>query len=610
VLAICCFVSCEVLTVGMRRADLGPYDKRKSRRIEITESAPDTASSSSRPNARPFPTVLGEVFLSNKLSAKDSQALSYAAQAGGNADVGIERLAKAGNWGQAPKNLARDLTKALMAGVDMPVVFTWPIPIWDTVNLVQTMCDYPFLLPHELIEHIVRKGGLAQLLVAQEEFPELFRNLGAACRSHALPPGATIAVGIHGDGVPFTKKDSIEIISFNFLAMPTADRIPFTGISKKHLCHCGCKGKHTWHAILEVLKWSLLMCFVGRVSAYLPDGSAWQVARDGIGTLRQGTQLSYHALLLQFRGDWPFLRTLFDFPAWNQPRICFLCRCGPRGSDMPFTDPSSSSKWRRFRYAANEFIQELRLLGVSICALLSLPAFTIACVLLDWLHVVDLGVGADVLGCFFYDLISTDGIIEGSNQEERLSTLWKILKEWYALHKPPCVLDNLTDTMIRKSGTSKPKLRAKGAECRYLIPFAVYLSDKLRHNGPHWSTIAAMFFHLHMIQLAISADVYDADYAKEHCRLFCVLYISLAEEALARGRDLMWQPKPKMHLLQEMVEYLAPEHGSPKHFWCYRDESWCGFWARASKRRGGANTASVTAMRFLNRYRALMAKQF
>ena len=165
----------------------------------------------------------------------------------------------------------------------MPVVFTWPIPIWDTVNLVQTMCDYPFLLPHELIEHIVRKGGLAQLLVAQEEFPELFRNLGAACRSHALPPGATIAVGIHGDGVPFTKKDSIEIISFNFLAMPTADRIPFTGISKKHLCHCGCKGKHTWHAILEVLKWSLLMCFVGRVSAYLPDGSAWQVARDGKG---------------------------------------------------------------------------------------------------------------------------------------------------------------------------------------------------------------------------------------------------------------------------------------------------------------------------------------
>ena len=113
-----------------------------------------------------------------------------------------------------------------------------------------------------------------------------------------------------------------------------------------------------------------------------------------------------------------------------------------------------------------------------------------------------------------------------------------------------------------------------------------------------------------MIQLAISADVYDADYAKEHCRLFCVLYISLAEEALARGRDLMWQPKPRMHLLQEMVEYLAPEHGSPKHFWCYRDESWCGFWARASKRRGGANTASVTAMRFLNRYRALMAKQF
>ena len=113
-----------------------------------------------------------------------------------------------------------------------------------------------------------------------------------------------------------------------------------------------------------------------------------------------------------------------------------------------------------------------------------------------------------------------------------------------------------------------------------------------------------MFTYLLRLALLVSSDEYDKQAACDSCRKFGILYSALAEEALAQGKAFLWQPKPKMHLLQELVEYQAQFWGSPKHFWCYRDESWCGFWAKAAHRRGGANNAATTTDRFLNRYRA------
>lgn len=59
---------------------------------------------------------------------------------------------------------------------------------------------------------------------------------GGVRKRKDLEPRKTVAIGVHGDGVPYTKKDSIEILSWNFLALPTMDRIPITAISKQFLC--------------------------------------------------------------------------------------------------------------------------------------------------------------------------------------------------------------------------------------------------------------------------------------------------------------------------------------------------------------------------------------
>ena len=46
----------------------------------------------------------------------------------------------------------------------------------------------------------------------------------------------------------------------------------------------------------------------------------------------------------------------------------------------------------------------------------------------------------------------------------------------------------------------------------------------------------------------------------------CVLYDALHEEMVAKGKPLLWDLKPKVHLLQELVEFQATELGNPRNF--------------------------------------------
>ena len=469
----------------------------------------------------------------------------------------------------------------------------------------QELTWHPFLLPHEMIHYIVQKD-LSWLQLKAADFPETNALLEDVCNKFNVQQAVTAGIGLHGDGVPYTKKDSVEIVSFNFLGFPTADRIPITCISKKYLCKCGCKGIHTWYKILEVVVWSFKMLLVGYVSKYLPNKEVWQQKGN---LLKAGTKLACHAFVLKVRGDWPFLKTLFSFPQHNELRgLCWQCLAsGIQGSALTFKKTGLDALWRKNRVTCEEFLQSLRAANLPVSPLLSLPGFSLKFVVLDWLHVVDLGVAADLLGNLFWQVISTSNqVCVASSKGHRLDLLWAKLQEWYKATRPASRLDNLTEEMI-KSG-DKPKLRAKGAECRYLLVFGAELACELADKQPnsHNSTVATLFCKLVLLQRMVSGSLlFHSDTAALLCRQACVLYTALHEAMVCKNKPNLWDLKPKLHLLQEMVEYQSHLHGNPRNFWCYRDESWCGFWAKAAKRRGGANSAAMTPERFLQRYRAL-----
>jgi hypothetical protein len=467
---------------------------------------------------------------------------------------------------------------------------------------VQTQVEMPFILPHEIIHYFVTANGIQPYLFNQpSKWQQLCDDMTDKLN---LPKESTVHIGIHGDGVPFSKSDSIEILAINFLAQPKGQRVPFTAVSKKHLCKCGCLGRHTWYAILGVFKWSMLMLLAGTVSKFCPDGSDFG-AEAYKKLLRPGFKLCCHALLGQIRADWPFLSCLFNVPTHASSLICWLCKAGARNQPNSYTDCRKTAGWRSMRYVKHEFWACLLALGVALCPILELPGISEMSIVLDWLHVMDLGVSQDILGCFFWELIVNANLLAGATQDARLKSLWTTLRSWYATAKAPCRLDHLTKEMIRR-GSGKPKLRAKGAETRYVVPFAASLARSFVAVNEHMRTVAHLLLQLLLLQLLCSGTAeWNHALACEVCQKLVDLYQALSLEAEAAGMDYMWSLKPKVHLMIEMIQYLSYYHGVPSEFWYYRDESFCGYWAKASHRRGGANNPATTVERFLQRYLAL-----
>ena len=78
----------------------------------------------------------------------------------------------------------------------------------------------------------------------------------------------------------------------------------------------------------------------------------------------------------------------------------------------------------------------------------------------------------------------------------------------------------------------------------------------------------------------------------------CIALHSLGEGSLGARGIGFWRTKPKLHLLQEILEYTALEAGSPSRYWTYMDESWGGWLATTGgqERRGQQPFPSLTEL--------------
>ena len=95
------------------------------------------------------------------------------------------------------------------------------------------------------------------------------------CNTHNLHNSKTIPIGKHMDGVPFQKKETVEVISWNFMAFPKLERVLFGLVEKQLLCKCGCHGRCTIDGMFIAFVWSLGCLFVGKNPSARHDGSDW-----------------------------------------------------------------------------------------------------------------------------------------------------------------------------------------------------------------------------------------------------------------------------------------------------------------------------------------------
>ena len=242
--------------------------------------------------------------------------------------------------------------------------------------------------------------------------------------------------------------------------------------------------------------------------------------------------------------------------------------------------------------------------GKNISPLFGCPGFSLECVCIGALHCMDLGISQDIIGCIFWEAIQKLEI--GRTHKAKCNALWMKLKAYYATYKVKSQVQCLYLTMIKKTGET-PKLKCKGAQTRHMVPFAKEIAQQLH---AHLQTTHSKW----VLQISqVLEDIYfcmdsywDSDIVADLSMELGKLYQKLNNEAIKNNSN-MWKMKPKLHMVQEMLEYQGKELGNPRGFWEYLDEDFVGMVAKLAMRKGGGNTHRACSGNAMQRCRALLA---
>lgn len=134
-----------------------------------------------------------------------------------------------------------------------------------------------------------------------------------------------------------------------------------------------------------------------------------------------------------------------------------------------------NAPWRQDRLDHWACLRRMRQAGLTLSPLFASPCLKTTCFLLDWMHIVDLGVAADVSGNL---LKMCMGKYPARSESERCRLMLLEVQQYYRTHQVESRFDNITPRMIYLPG-KPPKLKGKAAEVRYLVPFVADLADRM-----------------------------------------------------------------------------------------------------------------------------------
>ena len=540
------------------------------------------------PKSKRFRHNVADLMLSNQISGQRAQELCQDALASGS--TGVEDLVKGADAPHAVaagrnKNALRDMRRRLMKKSPWFDEYLAMVPAWNPGKQKEQLLKVPFLLPHELIhafldedrELLLQTSGLCKQ--SQEHLEHMQRSFKAP---------AALACGLWIDGTPynFDRSQTLECICLSFPGLGGANaslRLPLCAIPK-HWC---IKGK-TLSKMLGIIAWSFIFLANAVWPSRRHDGTPWS-PQDSKRRQKSLSAMAFPAFLVEVRGDWAMRKEVFNFPGWRDKKgCCHLCKCKPE-------------EMRDFEsHKAHERLPHYTLMGWiletegSINELFKTPGLTSAQFLLDWLHIVDIGIASDFLGNLFYYMVHHK--MEGNNLSEKVCALFKKIQEYYKAEGIESKLPTLTLLMIRKKATQSPKLRAKAAEARGLILFAHKVCETYMEDScvlEHGIKMAAT--ELWRCYGCLSKDTFQQAKLQAHARKFLLLC-----KGLENPEQKTWMIKPKHHSFLEM----ALQGSNPADSWTYRDEDFGGFLSHLAQVRGGSHNAHSIGMRVLTNFRA------
>ena len=202
----------------------------------------------------------------------------------------------------------------------------------------------------------------------------------------------------------------------------------------------------------------------------------------------------------------------------------------------------------------------------------SLPGFDLSYCRPDFMHTCCLGIVQDLAGNILWDLFKS---LKGTFRQpdgacSKLLNMIKICSHELQAEAP---LNNLTVFMIRGAANKKPKLKAKAAENRRLVPVLRLMLQKCFEVATPYEVKRLQCLEaMCKIYEEMASWVQGVSHIKlqKLARQHLVLYTSLSNGATD---SLCWHLYPKHHLFLHVVENTI---NNPRLEWNYGDETAIG----------------------------------
>ena len=255
------------------------------------------------------------------------------------------------------------------------------------------------------------------------------------------------------------------------------------------------------------------------------------------------------------------------------------------------------------RLSQRDFANLIAENGFDMSPLFSIPGFDFYNICIDSLHAMDLGLTQEICGNIFWECLGIYAV--GRNKKKQIGDFVMKLKAHYKRMKTPNCINTVTLDMLKKDGKA-PKLRARGAETRYVVPFALEIAVAVHAEiqSDHTYNVLMCVSALMDFCMTFGVRPFPKDDAKIACLNAAHYYVLLAEEASSEDKRA-WVIKPKLHIFMEMGMFQVDELGDPMTYWAYRDETFVGLVSEIGETRGGPSDAATAPLRIIERLRAL-----
>ena len=458
---------------------------------------------------------------------KTEAALAYKAGARGGY---LKQLSEIGS--KQGGNVARDLMELVreILGVAIVPILVVLVPLFVSKGeggLPQPeLCPVGFICPHIWLwfmythhrpEFLLRFCGANTLTKATARISKFWSSVHPADpRRSNLFNQANFAtrclpIGLHGDGVPCTKRNSLDVLTFfGILGMGSTVDLVFYIWSFFYTCKVDAATLLDFPAFLggltedtsyRVIIWSLLALESGIHPTH--DYRGELLTEEPFLSLA-GTAIAggFFAILWQFRCDADYTYKNANLPGyWASNYPCHTCGCDKVVPRTPnhFLYFGADASWPDSIYLTMAaFYVRCALAGKAVHPLLTERAnggggYHVFLFCRDTLHVLDLGTSQYLAGTVFW-LLSFADYIYDNDPVRAMHQVMADVAELYRTEKTPTTFSNLDLQMFCDADRPQhgtPCLKGKGAETRHLIPLLAIVWAKYSRGTAYDNHVTA-----------------------------------------------------------------------------------------------------------------------